>query len=87
MGNIRIKIWSNFEIQLKSAGLLCKTQCLFPPTIPTQQQRPIPPPSPPRSLPQQPTLNDLFDEEGDFFGTEQLDDVRSNFWNNNDTKF
>ena len=60
---------------------------IFPPTFPTQQQRPIPPLRPPRSLPQQPTLNDLLDKEGDFFGTESLDDVRTNFWNNNDTKF
>ena len=27
------------------------------------------------------------DEEGSFFGTESLDDIRTNFWNNNDTKF
>ena len=60
---------------------------IFPPTFPTQQQRPIPLPRPPRLLPQQPTLDDLFDEEGSFFGTESLDDVRTNFWNNNDTKF
>ena len=48
---------------------------------------PIPPPRPPRSLPQQPTLDDLFDEERGFFRTESLDDVRTNFWNNNSTKF
>ena len=52
---------------------------IFPPTFPTQQQCPIPPPRPPRLLPQQPTLDDLFDEEGSFFGTESLDDVRTNF--------
>ena len=44
-------------------------------------------PRPPRSLPQQPTLDDLFDEEGGFLRTESLDDVRTNFWNNNDVKF
>ena len=59
---------------------------IFPPTFPTQQQRPILPPRPPRSLPQQTTLDDLFDEEGGFFGTESLD-VRTNFWNNNNTTF
>ena len=26
-------------------------------------------------------------EEGGFFGAESLNDVRTNFWNNNDTKF
>ena len=40
---------------------------IFHPTFPTQQQHPIPPSIPPRSLPQQPTLDDLFDEEGSFF--------------------
>ena len=60
---------------------------IFNPTFPTQQQRPVLPPRSPRSLPQQATLDDLFNEEGGFFGTVSLDDVRTNFWNNNDTKF
>ena len=50
----------------------------LPPPLPPQTL-PIPPAfSPPRSPP---TLDNLVDSEGRFFGTESLNDVRNDLWN------
>ena len=53
-----------------------------PPPLPPQRLPSPPIFSPPRSLP---TLDDLFDGEGRFFGTRSLNDVRNDLWD--DAKF
>ena len=53
-----------------------------PPPLPLQRLPSLPIFSPPRSPP---TLDHLFDEEGRFFGTGSLNDVRNDLWD--DAKF